>query len=247
MIIIFENFNVFYYLIMCIAGYLISGYLHECGHIIVGCICGWKFKMLVVGPLGIRRTENKLKIYFEKNMKYWCGVGLAVPVKDVDNNLQIWKKVLLGGPLFSSVFGMIFMVSGISFEIDFLFVIGIMSFAIGMVCLIPCKTGILYSDGGRLFRLNKSNSNEQKEEIALFHLALNEWIKGHRKLTVNDIEILISSSDNSLKYYGLYYGYKYFTEIGNLEQMNQCKAEMLELEKNHKVSQVIINDCKSSF
>ena len=50
--------NVLLYILMSIASYIISGFIHELGHVIVGLANGWKFYMLVIGPLGFRLNEK---------------------------------------------------------------------------------------------------------------------------------------------------------------------------------------------
>jgi hypothetical protein len=42
--------------------------LHELGHLVAGIIQGFKIELFVVGFLGIKRENNKLKFYFNTNV-----------------------------------------------------------------------------------------------------------------------------------------------------------------------------------
>ena len=51
------------FVILSAGCYLVSGIIHELGHVITGLLHGWKFMILVVRPAGIKKDEGRLKLY----------------------------------------------------------------------------------------------------------------------------------------------------------------------------------------
>lgn len=233
------------YILTAILCYFISGIIHELGHIFVGLIYGWKFYLLVIGPLGIKAVENgSIKVYFEKQIVMWGGVGCTLPKGANENNIKIWTKILLGGPLASIIMGTISLPLGIITENIIFLLLGAMGLGMGIVCILPLplKTGILYTDGGRWSRLHK-NGQEADEEISLFKLTENQITGGDfSKIDLNSIELLLKSKEVGIKYYGYYYKFQYYKTISNKEEI-ELAIQNMEAIKN-KVSSIIVRDCK---
>lgn len=235
------------YILIFILSYLISGIIHELGHIIVGLANGWKFHLLVIGPLGIKADENgKIKFYFEKQVAMWGGVGCTVPKDANVDNINIWSNILLGGPLASIVMGVIFLPLGIITKNIVLILLGAMPLGMGIMCALPLplKTGvgIAYSDGGRWSRLHKGGQ-EADEEIALFKLTENELTGGDfLNIDLKSIESLIQSKEIEIQYYGYYYKFQYYKARSNEEEMKLASQTMEEIKS--KVSSIVVMDCK---
>lgn len=229
-------------IILC---YFISGMVHEVGHVLVGLANGWKFLLLVIGPLGIKADNNgRIRFYLEKQVIMWGGVGCTVPKQANEDNIRIWSWVLLGGPLASIVMSIIFLPWGIITKNLVLLILGAMSLSMGIICILPLplKTGILYTDGRRWYRLHKGGQ-EAAEEIALFKLTENQVVNGgFANINVNDIEPLIRSKDAAVKYYGYYYLFQYYKAMSNTEQMELALAEMAKIKD--RVPSLIVNNCK---
>lgn len=232
-------------IVLSILSYWISGIVHEAGHLIVGLMNGWKFHLLVVGPLGFKLNEQgKLVAYFERNMILWGGVGAALPQTNDPSNLAVWKKVLIGGPAASIIMGLTFLPLGMVTDNVFLLLLGAMPLGMGIACglPLPLKTGILYTDGGRLARLN-STGQKHLEEKALFTLTQSSICSaGFQDVPYSDIEHLMQSEDHSIKYYGYYYSYRYFSEKGDLLKAEEAIRIMDGLKNS--VSKLIVEDCK---
>lgn len=60
-----------------IVGYFIAGIVHELGHVIVGLIQGFRFYMLVVGPIGIVK-DLMVKLGFTLKREFLSGEALEV-------------------------------------------------------------------------------------------------------------------------------------------------------------------------
>lgn len=233
------------YILTAILCYLVSGIVHELGHIAVGLIKGWKFYLLIIGPLGITVDErDNIKFYLEKRVIMWGGVGCTLPKEVNENNIKIWSKVLLGGPLASIIMGIIFLPVGIITESIVFLLLGAMPLAMGIICILPLplKTGISYTDGGRLSRLHKGGQ-EADEEIALFKLTENQITGGDfSKIDLNSIESLLKSKEVEINYYGYYYKFQYYKAISNIEKMKLVIEKMEEIKS--KVPSVIVEECK---
>lgn len=211
--------KVIIFIIEAIISYLIAGYVHELGHVSAGIFYGWKFEMLVLGPIGFKNEDGKVKIYLEKNMVFWAGVGGTMPKDNSTDNMKIWMKILLAGPMFSLIFGLLVLPVALYTQILFLIFLSFMAIGMGIACLIPMKTGILYSDGGRILRL-KRGGQKALEELALFNLTLIDNLgSSYKESDYSSISHLINSDDLNIKYYGHYFAFKYFKERENKEEV----------------------------
>ncbi|KNY25841.1 M50 family metallopeptidase [Pseudobacteroides cellulosolvens] len=233
------------FVLITILCYFISGVIHELGHVIVGLINGWRFYLLVIGPLGIKSDENNnIKFYLEKQIVMWGGVGCTAPYESNNDNIKIWSKVLLGGPVASIVMGVIFLPLGIITGSTVLLLLGAMPLGMGVICILPLplKTGILYTDGGRWRRLHKGGQ-EKDEEIALFKLIENQITSSDfSKIDLKSIEPLLKSKEIRINYYGYYYAFQYYRAVSDREKMDYFIKEMNKIKS--KVPSIIIKDCK---
>jgi ABC-type multidrug transport system fused ATPase/permease subunit len=234
------------FILFMILSYMLSGVVHELGHIVVGMINGWKFLLLVVGPIGLKRNEqDKVVMYLEKNPVLWGGVGGTIPLKHDERNLKIWKSVLLAGPLASILMGAIFLPMALLAESKNLLLIflGAMPLGMGLMTILPLpmKTGILYSDGYRYKRLS-SQGQAYLEEKALFNITQLQVTESFSEVDYQDIENLSNSTEPSIKYYGLYYSFKYYELENDKVKMKYYSEQMLK--NKDGVSQIIIQDCK---
>jgi len=213
--------------------------------VIIGLRYGWKFHLLVIGPFGLKRSENgKIRFYFEKRFALWGGVGGTIPQDANPDKIKEWAMILLAGPMASIVLGSGFLTAGLFSESLFLILLGAMSLGMGTVSALPLpiKTGILYTDGGRVMRIRKGGQ-EAREEAAMLDLVICECT-GASFTDVNDsfIETLINAKDYSIRYYGYYYKYKFHKAQNNLAEANFAISEMESIKD--KVPAVIVSDCK---
>ena len=189
-------------------GTILSLYIHELGHVMVGIANGWKFILLTVGPLKIYRNDvhEKVKVGFEKNIMNWFGIGATVPVGHSSNNLHIWAKILIGGPVFSVVSGILLMTGAMCARNLFLLMFGLVSLAIGLVNAIPLpfRTGFFYNDGKRFKRI-KEGGTSAREESEIMHIVEKGVIDGEKAIFhEKECTSLITSEDPIYRYYGYY-------------------------------------------
>lgn len=224
-------------ILICISSYIIATFIHELGHVLIGLYHGWKLYLLVVGPIGFKgKPDGGIKIYFEKNVKFWGGVGGTLPQIEDKKNINIWANILLAGPFASLILGLISLPLGIYFNKMFFMILGAMGIGMGLATALPfpIKTGIGgYIDGYRWKRLkNRSTNAAYMEEVALFRFSEFEQLnKNFQDFDPVHIKILKHSKDSVIQLHGFYAEYKYFRSIGDDRNMRFVEEEMNKLER----------------
>lgn len=119
--------------------------VHELGHLLGGRLVGFRFCMFAVGPLLIVRENEGIRVKFNRAFSLWGGVASALPVTftDITRGMFVFTAF---GPLTSILFAAALWPTGtLAARTASLF-----SLLIGLVTLVPTRTGGLLSDGGRL-------------------------------------------------------------------------------------------------
>lgn len=181
--------------------------IHELGHVIMGLLQGFRFELLVVGLLGIKREEEKIKIYLNKNFGYYGGLGLTVPKDDSSDNLRKFANVILAGPIASIVFAVIcfFVVNYLANPYGVIvFAAGLASFGIFLATTIPSRSGMFYTDRKRYQRLIKAGK-DQEVELAMLTI-LGSYVKNqsYKDIKKEVFDVLITDNDSFVKHYGLF-------------------------------------------
>lgn len=181
--------------------------IHELGHVVMGLLQRFRFELLVVGLLGIKREEEKIKIYLNKNFGYYGGLGLTVPKDDSSDNLRKFANVLLAGPIASIVFAVMcfFMVNYLANPYGVIvFTAGLASFGIFLATTIPSRSGMFYTDRKRYQRLMTAGK-DQEVELAMLTI-LGSYVKNHsyKDIKKEVFDVLITDNDLFVKHYGLF-------------------------------------------
>lgn len=182
-------------------------FIHELGHVVMGLLQGFRFELLVVGLLGIKREEEKIKIYFNKNFGYYGGLGLVVPKDDSSDNLKIYANILLAGPIASIVFAVMcfFMVSYLANPFGIIvFTAGIASFGIFLATTIPSRSGMFYTDRKRYQRLMTPGKDQEVELAMLTILGSYAMNQSYKDIKKEVFDVLITDNDPFVKHYGLF-------------------------------------------
>ena len=237
--------NIVFILLWFIPLYFISALIHELGHIVVQLRYGWKLHLLVVGLIGIRRNDaDRLTLYFEKNPSMWGGAMFAFPTKESENNIKVFSKSLLGGPIASIILGVISLLSAIIFfyETHQLLTLGLMSIVMGVVCFLPLKDTFTYTDGKRWRRI-RDGGQGKAEEIALFKIVEHGQLKNKNEtLQKEDFEVLLTAKLSSHRYYGYYYLYLYYASKNDNENKEMALNVLQSMKKD--VPKMIVDECK---
>lgn len=182
-------------------------FIHELGHVVMGLLQGFRFELLVVGLLGIRREKEKIKIYLNKNFGYYGGLGLTVPKDDSSDNGRKFANVLLAGPIASIVFAVMcfFIVNYLANPYGVIvFTAGLASFGIFLATTIPSRSGMFYTDRKRYQRIMTAGK-DQDVELAMLTL-LGSFVKNqsYKDIKKEVFDVLINDNDLFVKHYGLF-------------------------------------------
>lgn len=182
-------------------------FIHELGHVVMGLLQGFRFELLVVGLLGIRREKEKIKIYLNKNFSYYGGLGLTVPIDDSSDNGGKFANVLLAGPIASIVFAVIcfFIVNHLAKPYGVIFfAAGLGSFGIFLATTIPSRSGMFYTDRKRYQRLMTPGKDQDVELAMLTILGSFTKNQSYKDIKKEVFDVLITDNDIFVKHYGLF-------------------------------------------
>lgn len=198
---------------------------HELGHLLVGLMQGFRFELFVVGFLGVKREEDFIKWYFNKNMGLFGGVAATSPVEDDPTNAKKFARILLAGPVASILFAILCVILAFTFwNIPglILFTGGIISLTLFLVTTIPSKTGVFFTDRKRYQRLVTPGKDQDVELAMLSILGKTSKDKSYRNIDSKDMEVLIADDLPFIRFYGL------FTKVCyQLEHNGQATEEVL--------------------
>lgn len=215
-------------LLYVLIGYFIASVTHELGHIFVGLLQGFKFYLLVIGPVGLKKEKTRqLKFYFERNAAFWGGVGGTYPkdITDTEENLNKFGRILIGGPIFSIFFSVIWILIGIFTKSRFPIVVGAMSLGIGIACLIPMRSGAFYTDGGRWHRIHKAET--RKIEAAMINIEFSSLrYNDYSRANMDDIQLLLNDKDRIMNYMGYIFICRHYRDVGDVVSFEKNKEKL---------------------
>ncbi len=155
--------------------------VHELGHVLGGRLAGFRFQLLVVGPVQLRRVGDRIRPAWNRNPGLAGGLAMSSPRPgDTERLAERMIRVVAGGPLASVALGLVGLVgmrllpegtlqsgsvglmAGSAVAMT-----GIGSLGIGLVTLIPGRTGGFLTDGARLLRLLRGGPEAEGEAAML--------------------------------------------------------------------------------
>lgn len=180
--------------------------IHELGHLITGLVQGFKFQLFVVGPLGIKRDNDKIKVYLNTNMAYYGGIAATSPKGDAPDNAKKFARVILAGPITSLLFGIICLVIATIPALPTLlfFSGGLISIALFFATTIPSKTGLFFTDRKRFQRLITPGKDQEVEMAMLRISGVQSRDNSYKNLNEKDIHLLVSDSYPFIRFFGLF-------------------------------------------
>lgn len=216
--------------------------VHELGHLIAGLMNGFRFELFVVGPLGIRRENDQVKVYLNKNLGYYGGLAATSPRDDNRDNAKKFARVILAGPIASILFAIACFV--IAWYIDkplgiIFYSGGLISIGIFFATTIPSKTGMFFTDRKRFQRLI-TPGKDQMTEIAMLKI-MGKYSKdnSYKNVDREDINTLISDDVPFIKFFGLFNLICFKLENNGVIEENVLK-EYEDLSKNMSKSFVTV-------
>jgi len=146
--------------------------IHEVGHLIGGRIAGFRFMLLVVGPLKVLREGNDIRLRLNTSLALAGGIAASAPM-DAYNLRRRMITMVAGGPAASLLLAI--MCSGsflvllavtptpINERVALLLpMAGLMSFAVFLITIIPARTSGFFTDGARLRMLLRAGSQAER-------------------------------------------------------------------------------------
>lgn len=179
--------------------------VHELGHLIAGLAQGFRFELFIVGPLGIKRDQEKIKVYFNTNLHFYGGIASTIPIKDKPENAKKFANVLIAGPLTSLVFAIILTTLLLSFDLKYSKLVNVgalASFGIFLATTLPGKVGLFFSDRKRYQRLTSKGYEREIELIVLRVISIFGRDTSYLNVDENDIDKIIA--DANYEFFGLY-------------------------------------------
>lgn len=149
--------------------------VHEVGHVLGGWLVGYRFMLLVVGPVRLDRTEGRLRVVLNRSLAMAGGMALSVPTNR-ERLSRGYAVLLAGGPGLSFIGGLAGLVvawltpadAGLGVHIKLaLGVFGFVSLLLGLVTLVPMPMGDAASDGLRLMRLVRGGPVAERDAALL--------------------------------------------------------------------------------
>lgn len=209
---------------------------HELGHLFAGLFQGFKLELFVVGFFGMKREDNKVKVYFNTNIQYFGGVAATSPKSILPDSELIdkYKIILISGPIASVLISIISFILFAIFDNafnPFWGLLGITSFGIFLATTLPNKTGIFFTDRKRFQRLNDKGESGKIELV--FLQTANQLLTGntYSSLTLDNLNIIKSDRDEVMQFWGHYFEYQYYKEIDNQMELANSKDKLFQFKK----------------
>jgi hypothetical protein len=203
--------------------------LHELGHLLAGLIQGFKLQLFVVAFLGIKRVDDKVVFYFNKDLQFFGGIAATSPQKITNYLKKQFAYILIAGPLSSLNFGLLFLFLFKTTDSIFnssIGIIGIISSGLFLATTLPSKSGVFFTDRKRMQRLlDKGRVGEI--EYSFLKTTSQLLIDAHYKnISLEDLKIIQSDDEPIIQFWGYYYEFKYFEEIGNQDMTLTIKNHL---------------------
>lgn len=203
--------------------------LHELGHLFAGLIQGFKLQLFVVAFLGIKREDDKVTFYLNKELQFFGGIAATSPPKVTNNLKKQFAYILIAGPLSSLIFGALFL---ILFSItDSIFnsslgITGIISLGLFLATTLPAKSGVFFTDRKRMQRLLDKGRIGDIEYSFLKTTSQLLIDSDYKNVSLDDLKMIQSDEDPIIQFWGHYYELKYFEETGNEEKVPTIKNNL---------------------
>ena len=164
-------------LLLLIVGLWFVTLWHELGHALAARLVNWRLLTIAAGPLALRQTPKGLRLARNPLSRAWGGFVYAIP-RD-DRQLRRRRFVMVaGGPVASLLLALLAAVGlsasdGVGVWPAVTSQVALMSLAIGVLTLVPYRSGGLTSDGGQMWQLLRGGPGvEQRLATQLLLTAL---------------------------------------------------------------------------
>jgi hypothetical protein len=178
--------------------------VHELGHVLGGVAARFRFHLYVAGPLRVERDEatGRLNVGLNRVVSLAGGIAAMLPT-DTHDLRRRFAMVVAGGPLASFALALAAwapLALGASLPPMVDLVLGmtaLISAGLGVVTIIPMRSGGFASDGGRLLRLVRGGPVAERESAMLPLIALSTAETPPREWPREMVEAVVALRDGS--------------------------------------------------
>lgn len=207
----------------------IAIFIHELGHLFAGLIQGFKLQLFVVAFLGIKRVDDKIEFYFNKELHFFGGIAATSPLQISKNLKNQFAYILIAGPLFSLIFGilliLLFNLTDSVFNSSIV-ITGVISIGLFFATTLPDKSGVFFTDRKKMQRL-LDNGRTGEIEYSFIKASSQLLIDSHYKnILIEDLKMIQSDEEPIIQFWGHYYEFKHFEDIGNEEMALTIKSKL---------------------
>ena len=218
------------FFILTVLALFVALFIHELGHLMAGLVQGFRFQLFVIGLLGIKRVDNKIKLFLNKNIGYMGGIAATVPVGPNIKNKRKFAVLIAAGPLASlsfSILAFILFTQAVSGAArGFWFVEGASSVAIFFATTLPTKSGIFFTDRARFQRLMSKGKAGATEEALLTIIAQNVADNSCKHIPLDKAKLLQGDKDQMMRFWGHYYEFCYFKDNKMQEECEGARKKL---------------------
>lgn len=222
--------NGFWFTLIVIGALITTLAVHELGHLLTGLAQGFRFELFVVFLLGVKRDNNRIKVYLNKNIGYMGGVAATTPhIKSPENRKKL-ALLILAGPVASLLFSIIcflLVVYTRNMMWSFWLIAGAASIGIFLATTLPTKSGVFFTDRARFQRLLSKGKEGKAEEALLSIMAQTNMDNSVKNISLDDTQALKDSDEAFIRFWGYYYTYQYYLANEHTEKIPEAKAELL--------------------
>ncbi|RWY54102.1 M50 family metallopeptidase [Mucilaginibacter gilvus] len=205
--------------------------IHELGHLLTGLAQGFRFELFIVGLLGIKRENGRIKVYLNKDLGMMGGVAATMPVQQSAENRKKFARLVIAGPLASLFFGVTGILIGIYCEPDlasaFWIAAGACSLALVLATTLPTKTGIFFTDRARYQRLISKGKAGAIEEAMLAMMAQYTADSSAKNIDIKHARLLQTDDEQFMRFWGYYYEYYYYKDNLLIADAADAKAKLV--------------------
>jgi hypothetical protein len=206
--------------------------VHEGGHLLGGRIVGFRFLLLIVGPLRIMREQQGIRVGLNRNLASYGGLAASMPL-DLERLPQRMLIIAIAGPLASLILALLaFLLQWITAAYPALAIVFLLlaltSAAIFLATVLPFGSKGFFSDGGRAIMLYKGGPRVERW-CALVTLQ-SAMMAGQlpRSWNVSLVQRITSLPDESLDdVMGCYLGYYWAIDSGDVSAAKRYLNRML--------------------
>ncbi len=160
---------------------------HELGHALAARLVNWRLLTIAAWPLALRQTPNGLRLARNPLSRAWGGFVYAIP-RD-DHQLRRRRFIMVaGGPVASLLLALLAALLVLTNSAGVLPTVAsqvaLMSLAIGVMTLVPHRSGGLTSDGGQMLQLLRGGPGVEQRLAS--QLLLTALVGGVRPRDLDD-------------------------------------------------------------